>query len=89
MFSTEHWLPPKLDQLKRLLTDPLTDDEAQALLDVLYQRHWMRDLVEWLEKPPGTLGGFLRMSGESQEGRSAETRRRAGAQTRCWPRPTE
>jgi hypothetical protein len=49
MFSTDHWLLPKLDRLKQLLTDPITQDEAQALLDVLFQRHWMRDLIEWLE----------------------------------------
>jgi hypothetical protein len=49
MYSTDHWLLPKLDQLRKLLTNPITADEAQALLDVLYQRHWMRDLIEWIE----------------------------------------
>ena len=48
IFSTEHWLVPKLDQLRRLLSDPITKDEAKALLDVLHQRHWMSDLLEWL-----------------------------------------
>jgi hypothetical protein len=52
IFSTDHWLLPKLDQLRRLLTDPITQDEAQALLDILHQRHWMRDLLEWLESRP-------------------------------------
>ncbi|MDR3704096.1 MAG: hypothetical protein P4L56_30890 [Candidatus Sulfopaludibacter sp.] len=59
IFSTEHWLVPKLDQLKRLLTDPITEDEAQALLDVLHQRHWMRDLLDWLDKRPVSWADFF------------------------------
>jgi hypothetical protein len=59
IFSTDHWLLPKLDQLQRLLTDPITRDEAQALLDVLYQRHWMSDLIEWLETRPASWGDFF------------------------------
>lgn len=54
MFSTEHWLLPKLDQLRRLLSDPVTEDEAQALLDVLHQRHFMKDLLDWLESRPAS-----------------------------------
>jgi len=27
-FSTDHWLLPKLDQLRQLLTDPITEDEV-------------------------------------------------------------
>ncbi len=49
IFSTDHWLLPKLDQLRQLLTNPITQEEAEALLDVLYQRHWMADLIAWLE----------------------------------------
>jgi hypothetical protein len=58
-FSTDHWLLPKLDQLRRLLTSPITQDEAQGLLDVLHQRHWMRDLIEWLESRPVSWGDFF------------------------------
>jgi hypothetical protein len=49
IFSTDHWLLPKLEQLRDLLEDPITQDQAKALLDVLHQRHWMADLIEWLE----------------------------------------
>jgi hypothetical protein len=49
IFSTDHWLLPKLDQLQQLLTTPITQEETEALLDVLYQRHWMADLIAWLE----------------------------------------
>lgn len=49
IFSTDHWLAPKLETLRGLLTDPVTPDEATALEDVLYGRHQMRDLIEWLD----------------------------------------
>jgi hypothetical protein len=52
IFSTDHWLLAKFEQLQTLLTDPITADQAQALEDVLYGRHWMRDLFEWLRSPP-------------------------------------
>ena len=51
MFSTDRWLAPKIERLHTLLSDPLTADQAAALLDVLYERHYMRDLLEWLERP--------------------------------------
>jgi len=50
MFSTDHWLLPKLERLRLLLQDPITGDEASALLDVLYKRHFMRDPLEWLAR---------------------------------------
>jgi hypothetical protein len=52
MFSTDHWLLPKLERLQTLLTDPITADEAKALDDVLHGRYWMADLFEWLGSPP-------------------------------------
>lgn len=52
MFSTNQWLAPKLRQLQTLLGDPITEEQATALLDVLHERHWMRDLIEWLQGPP-------------------------------------
>jgi hypothetical protein len=59
IFSTDHWLLPNPDQLKSLLTDPISQDEADALLDVLYQRRWMRDLIEWAESRPVGWGDFF------------------------------
>jgi hypothetical protein len=49
MFCTNYWLSPKLEQLRLFLSNPITQDEAEALLDVIYKRHWMEDLIEWLE----------------------------------------
>jgi hypothetical protein len=59
MFSTEHWLLPKLDSLRKLLHDPITDDEAMALLDVLHNRRWMKDLLEWLQGDPISWANFF------------------------------
>jgi len=59
MFSTDHWLLPKLERLRQLLHDPITDDEAMALLDVLYERHRMKDLLEWLEAEPMSWPNFF------------------------------
>ncbi len=50
IFSTDHWLLPKLEQLQQLLTEPITQEEAEALLDVRYQRHFLEELIEWLER---------------------------------------
>lgn len=52
IFSTESWLVPKLEQLKALLSDPISPEQAVALDDVLHQHHQMRDLIEWLECSP-------------------------------------
>lgn len=51
MFSTDHWLAPKLEQLRTLLSDPITTDEALTLLDVLHNRRSMHELIGWLESP--------------------------------------
>jgi hypothetical protein len=49
IFSTERWLLPRLERLTELLHDPITDDEAAALLDVLHEQRRMKDLLDWLE----------------------------------------
>jgi hypothetical protein len=52
IFSTDHWLLPKLAELAALLPDPITSDQAKAFDDVLRGRHFMKDLIEWLQSPP-------------------------------------
>jgi len=52
IFSRDHWLIPRLDQLSSLLSDPITAEQATALDDVLSGRRFMRDLIEWLESAP-------------------------------------
>jgi hypothetical protein len=58
-FSTDRWLLPKLDVLRQFLHDPITQDEANALLDVLYERRWMADLIEWIQGPAMTWPNFF------------------------------
>lgn len=70
IFSTDHWLSPKLDRLRELLSEPITADQAEALLDVLYQRHWMGELIEWLESPPIAWQDFFKYP-ERQEAEEA------------------
>ena len=45
IFSSDHWLLPKLDVIRQAFGDPITADEAEALSDVLYGRRWMGDLL--------------------------------------------
>lgn len=59
MFSTDHWLQPKLQQLRVLLNDPISEEQASALLDVLYERHWMSDLLGWLQGSPMPWQSFF------------------------------
>lgn len=59
MFSTDRWLLPNLVVLAQLLHDPITQDEANALLDVLYERRRMSDLLEWLKEMPTTWANFF------------------------------
>ena len=84
IFSTDHWLLPKLHHLQHLLTEPITEEEAEALLDVLHQRHWMADLFEWLEKRPVRWNEFFtyrkEMHKEELRKRAEERKRRHDAQ---------
>lgn len=60
VFSPDHWLLPKLGRLQRLLSEPITQQQAEALLDVLYQRHFLEELIEWLEsRRPESWADFL------------------------------
>jgi hypothetical protein len=47
-----------LDQIQQLLSEPITQDEARALLDVLYKRRWMEELLRWLSDRPVTWEDF-------------------------------
>ena len=52
IFSTSRWLDEKLALLACELGETITEDQAQALDDVLHERAWMRELVSWLQGPP-------------------------------------
>jgi hypothetical protein len=63
-----------------LLTNPIAPEEAEALLDVLYQRHWMADLIAWLEsrRPVNWADFFTYRANLKQE----ELRKRADERDR-------
>ncbi|MBV8847858.1 MAG: hypothetical protein JO307_34020 [Bryobacterales bacterium] len=85
IFSRDHWLAPKLDKLRSLLTDPITEEEALALLDVLHQRRSMKDLIEWLETRAVSWAEFLdwRANREKEDVRKrADERERRHAEGR-------
>jgi hypothetical protein len=68
IFSTDFWLLPKLERLRQLLHEPITGDEAAAIVDVLYQRREMRSLIEWLEdEPVSWRGHFIRAAFRAEE----------------------
>jgi hypothetical protein len=83
IFSRDHWLMPKLERLCKLLNDPVTPDQALALVDVLYQRRWMRDLIEWLDEAPEVpWAEFFEWRTRREMVRSVEFSEQFGA---SWP----
>jgi hypothetical protein len=48
LFITERWIAPRLDALRSLLSDPVTEDQAEALNDALYKRAQLDEVIEWL-----------------------------------------
>jgi hypothetical protein len=59
LFAYLPHLPEKLEQMRGLLHDPITADEAQALDDVLYRRHRYADLIAWLGDEPVSWPGYF------------------------------
>lgn len=51
LFSIDGLLPGRLKQLRELLHDPVTEDEAMALNDVLHRRRRWTDMIAWLKEP--------------------------------------
>jgi hypothetical protein len=59
LFSFNETLPAKLDQMRALLHDPITVDEANALNDVLYRRRRFPDMIAWLQDDPIAWDGYF------------------------------
>jgi hypothetical protein len=80
MSRHEDVLLTDLDHLQQLLSEPITQDEAEAMLDVLHRRHWMEELIDWLENRPPAWQNFLtdrsRMREELRREHLEEHRRR-------------
>lgn len=59
LFSIDALLPEKLSQMRELLHDPITADEADALTDVLYKRKRFTDMIAWLRDEPVAWDGYF------------------------------
>jgi hypothetical protein len=57
LFITDRWIAPRLESLTRLLTDPISQDQAAALVDAVMQREKLDEVIEWLEHAPETPWG--------------------------------
>ena len=51
LFSIDSLLPGRFQQMRELLHEPITADEAMALNDVLHRRRRWADLIAWLQEP--------------------------------------
>ena len=52
-------LPGKLEQMRTLLHDPITGDEAVALDDVVHRRRRYADMIAWLQDEPVSWAGYF------------------------------
>jgi hypothetical protein len=59
LFTFIPTLPAKLAQMRELLHDPITVDEAYALSDVLYRRQKFTDMIAWLQDEPIAWDGYF------------------------------
>jgi len=48
LFITEQWIVPRLEYLRRLMSDPIFPEEAEALRDAAMKRARLDDFIEWL-----------------------------------------
>ncbi len=54
LWITESWITPRFAQLRELLTDPITEAEAEALTETVLKRRRLDDVIEWLDHRPAT-----------------------------------
>ena len=62
LFITDKWIAPRLERLMRLLSDPITDEQARALRDAAMKRLRLDDVIEWLELGTMSLADYVRMT---------------------------
>ncbi len=48
LFITDVWITPRLEQLKKLLSDPITEEQAIGLKNAVLKRIKIDDLIQWL-----------------------------------------
>jgi hypothetical protein len=94
-------LPEKLNQMRGLLHDPISADEAYALNDVIYRRRRYCDMIAWLQDDPISWDGhFVREVFRAEESDRQlieqwrkededEANRGARSETNSWCTPEE
>lgn len=83
IFSTDHWLSPKLKQLQALLSEPITADQAKVLNLVLHGHTTMSTLLEWLQLPPISWDGYTHnLAEQAQE--DLRTKEKWHSRKRAW-----
>jgi hypothetical protein len=94
LFITDKWIAPRLETLRRLLADPITDDQAQALRDAAMKRLRLDAVIEWLELGTMPLADYVRMTTrisaelkEAEENRQKERHEEWLEELRAKPKP--
>lgn len=77
LFITDRWVQPRLDRLRTLLSEPLTEEQAEALRDAVMRRGLLDDVIEWLSGTTGSWPTFNR----GKKWLASETQKRALAET--------
>jgi len=52
LYVIEDWVQPYLAELRRLLSDPITADQAEALCDCVFKDCQLKEVLSWLGGPP-------------------------------------
>jgi hypothetical protein len=52
LWITESWIEPRFAELRTLLTEPITHEEAHVLCEAVLKHYDVDDVIEWLEHKP-------------------------------------
>ena len=61
LFITDGWVAPRLEKLRRLLSDPITNEQSQALRDAAMKRMRLDGVIVWLELGTMSLADYVRV----------------------------
>ena len=67
LYINERWFAPRRQQLLSLLSDPITEDEAFVLREILRRRLPFEVVFDWLTEKPVPWNEYLRVKTEMRE----------------------
>ena len=82
IFAPDHWLDPRLDQLRVLLSDPLTPDQSQVLLTAILKGCSLNDVIAWLAEGSNGWSSFITEKRWLETTRKEQERERGREQVR-------